>query len=218
MEKYICKYCGRICKNANSLRNHERLCKQNPNHQESPWVKYNKLVESGVKDKFHNQYVKAKFLGIKYKISEETRIKMSKIRKGVHLSEETKKKISLGRKRFLDDHPEMVPFKLNHSSKQSYPERYFQIIFYKENIDLKYHLQVKRYELDFYNKEKKRYVEIDGEQHFTSKYMINHDIERNEFLKNLGWIGMRIRWSEYKSSPIDKRKQIIENIRNFVNK
>lgn len=32
-QKFICKYCGKICKNHNSLRNHERLCKQNPNHQ-----------------------------------------------------------------------------------------------------------------------------------------------------------------------------------------
>lgn len=30
---YNCKYCGRECKNPNSLRNHERLCKSNPNRQ-----------------------------------------------------------------------------------------------------------------------------------------------------------------------------------------
>lgn len=29
----ICKYCGKECKNDNSLRNHERLCKQNPRRQ-----------------------------------------------------------------------------------------------------------------------------------------------------------------------------------------
>ena len=27
---YYCRYCHRVCKNDNSLRNHERLCKQNP--------------------------------------------------------------------------------------------------------------------------------------------------------------------------------------------
>ena len=31
--EYVCRYCGRICKNNNSLRNHERLCKKNPNRQ-----------------------------------------------------------------------------------------------------------------------------------------------------------------------------------------
>lgn len=30
---FICKFCGRECKNDNSLRNHERLCKLNPNRQ-----------------------------------------------------------------------------------------------------------------------------------------------------------------------------------------
>lgn len=35
-QTHKCKYCGKICKNPNSLRNHERLCKKNPNHQENP--------------------------------------------------------------------------------------------------------------------------------------------------------------------------------------
>lgn len=32
---------GKECKNANSLRNHERMCKQNPERQVSPFVKLN---------------------------------------------------------------------------------------------------------------------------------------------------------------------------------
>ena len=35
-QEYKCQYCGKTCKNANSLRNHERLCRLNPNHQENP--------------------------------------------------------------------------------------------------------------------------------------------------------------------------------------
>lgn len=42
METYVCKYCGKVCKNDNSLRNHERLCKNNPNRQESYLMKKNK--------------------------------------------------------------------------------------------------------------------------------------------------------------------------------
>ena len=38
----FCHYCGKQYKNTNSLKNHERLCKSNPNRQESPFVKYNK--------------------------------------------------------------------------------------------------------------------------------------------------------------------------------
>lgn len=45
MEQFVCKYCKKVCKNANALRNHERLCKSNPNHSinpmegKSPWNK-----------------------------------------------------------------------------------------------------------------------------------------------------------------------------------
>ena len=39
---YICKFCGKECKNKNSLAQHERRCKENPNRIESPFVKYNK--------------------------------------------------------------------------------------------------------------------------------------------------------------------------------
>lgn len=28
--EFICKFCGKVCKNANSHRNHQRLCKMNP--------------------------------------------------------------------------------------------------------------------------------------------------------------------------------------------
>ena len=40
--EYICKYCNKSCKNINSLKQHERLCKFNPNRQESSFVNFNK--------------------------------------------------------------------------------------------------------------------------------------------------------------------------------
>jgi hypothetical protein len=30
MQPQKCSFCGKLCKNANSLRNHERLCIENP--------------------------------------------------------------------------------------------------------------------------------------------------------------------------------------------
>lgn len=41
----ICQFCGKECKNRNALCNHERLCKENPNHQDSAFIKYNKEKE-----------------------------------------------------------------------------------------------------------------------------------------------------------------------------
>lgn len=130
-------------------------------------------------------------------------------------TDETKKKISESRKQYIEEHPDEIPFKLNHSSKKSYPEKYFEELFEREHIPLKYHLQVGRYELDFYNEELMKYIEIDGEQHF-SDYMINHDIERNNFLLQLGWSGLRIRWAEYKKLSLIEKKSVIDNIKLFM--
>jgi hypothetical protein len=44
----LCKHCGKECKNKNSLINHERLCKQNPERQTSSFVKYNETRETPV--------------------------------------------------------------------------------------------------------------------------------------------------------------------------
>lgn len=38
-----CKFCNKECKNSNSLKNHERLCKLNPSRAESSFIKANKL-------------------------------------------------------------------------------------------------------------------------------------------------------------------------------
>lgn len=46
----VCRYCGKICKNNNSLRNHERLCKLNPNRQiltHNNLEKYNSQIHVG---------------------------------------------------------------------------------------------------------------------------------------------------------------------------
>ena len=48
-ENYICKFCGKNCKNVNSLRNHERLCKENPNKQNSNFIKYNNEIKNGLR-------------------------------------------------------------------------------------------------------------------------------------------------------------------------
>lgn len=103
-----CKYCGKECKNANSLRNHERLCKQNPNRQitKSGFIAYNeKRKNEGIKGE--NQYTKAKRLGLpKPQIEEKTLEKLSNIWKGKKLSQEHKDNISKGIRKAIQTHPE----------------------------------------------------------------------------------------------------------------
>lgn len=105
--EYICRYCGRICKNDNSLRNHERLCKENPDRQilVSNFIKWNEYRKGKNLQKSSNQYIKAKELGIEYHISDETKEKLSNARKGKIHTEEHKEKLSKIMKDVAKDNP-----------------------------------------------------------------------------------------------------------------
>lgn len=210
----FCKYCGKECKNPNSLHNHERLCASNPNKDESNLIAFYN-TNSDIKHK--NRYTKAKENGIKYEDKKETLDKLSKSFKGNHHTEYTKQKISNSRKKYLEDHPEQIGWKINHSSKMSYPEKYFLQVFEKEGIPVKYHKYIGRYELDFYNENFNKYIEIDGEQHFSDK-MILHDKIRTEYLENLGWKGIRVRWSDFVKLSCEEKRSVISSIKDFIGK
>lgn len=72
-----CQYCGRICKNSNSQRNHERLCKHNPNRQYTHFS--SSVFEAYRKSGTHmNGTLKARSLGLpEPKITPEGRKKLS---------------------------------------------------------------------------------------------------------------------------------------------
>ena len=103
-----CKFCEKPCKNDNSLRNHERLCKKNPNKQEavSNFIEYNKKRKY-LNIKGSNHYTKAKELGLpKPLISEETRKKISETSKNRVWTEEQKRKHSESMKRAVKSYPD----------------------------------------------------------------------------------------------------------------
>lgn len=162
-----------------------------------------------------NQYSKADELGLpKPEISDETREKMSSASKGRKHSEETKQKISQRRIDFLRENPDMVPYKLNHYSKgRSYPEEYWKAVLDTNGILYTEQYQVGPYQLDFAivnNLTVKIDLEIDGEQHHLDERVVASDKRRNEYLENLGWKIVRVRWSEYQKL-VDK-KTFIEYI------
>ncbi len=105
-----CKFCGKECKNHNSLINHERLCKLNPERDNDKLLKkmekcreirYLNGNNSG------NQYTKAKLLGLpKPEISNETRSKIGSGWRGKKHTEEEKKKISEAMKKAVLEHPD----------------------------------------------------------------------------------------------------------------
>lgn len=101
-----CRYCEKICKNDNSLRNHERLCKLNSNRQilKSNLIEYNKKrKELGIPGT--NGFIKAKKEGRVVVVSEETRKKLGKINKGKQLTESHKNKIKIAMRKAVLENP-----------------------------------------------------------------------------------------------------------------
>lgn len=210
--EFICKFCGKHCKNGNSLRNHERLCKLNPERQESHFVKWNETHEAWNKglsketderlkksaETLHNGYATGRIINSN---------------KGKFHTEEQKQKISMGRKRYLEQHPDKVPYLLNHHSKgDSYPEKYFKEVFDNENVEYKQNYYQSGYFLDFAWPERKLYLEVDGEQHYRDKRIVEHDKKRTQKLLEEGWTCLiRIRWSEYKGLNESQQKEFVKS-------
>ncbi len=133
------------------------------------------------------------------------------------LSEETKNKISISRKKYLKEHPDQVPYLLNHYSKgESYPEKYFQSILEKTKIKYERYLQISYYNIDFAFIEKGIDLEIDGDQHYLDQKIVESNKERDIFLTNNGWSVIRISWSNYKRLKIEERKEYIRNLINYI--
>lgn len=94
----------------------------------------------------------------------------------------------------------------------SYPEQFFKEVIKNEFDDKNYIFQyrISKYSLDFAWPAKKLYIEIDGKQHLENQ---DYDIERDLYLKENGWIGLRIFWAECYSNP----KYHIEMANAFIN-
>lgn len=209
-----CQFCGKTCKNRNSLCNHERQCKQNPNRQKIERVGFNnfgriawnKGLNKETSESVHKYSESLK----KYYETHEGPWK------GKKHTEDQKLKIGASIKKFLESNPEMVPYKRNHSSKESYPELYFSNVFAAENIILCKQFPVSSYRLDFANPSKKVAIEIDGEQHYVDKKMVKHDQIRDAYLKSIGWTIYRIRWASFKASSLNERTEIINQIKKLL--
>lgn len=135
---------------------------------------------------------------------------------GKKLSAEMKAKISAGRKKYIEEHPEKNPALLRHSSHESYPEKYFRKWLKKENLFEKQEFQISRYSLDFAWPDKKIYLEIDGGQHKLD-WMIEHDNERTGYLNSLGWICIgRVDWPWYKTLSNKEKHKYLGSLKNAI--
>lgn len=201
--------------------------------KEEKYLKYNNIDWDEVQ-KFYNEDNMWSDVIVKFKVSNTTlnkavknnkfktrpiseSLKISKKKYPVKHTDETKKKISEIRIKYLKEHPEKVPYLLNHYSKgESYPERYFDKIF--KLYELKYEklLQISIYQLDFAFIENGINIEIDGEQHYSDKRIVESNERKDEYLKSLGWEIIRIRWSYYISLNKEDRKKYINQLIDYI--
>lgn len=193
--------------------------------EEYNWKEIQKIYEEGkswrdLSNMFNiSQYKlnKAKQLGLFNSRNKSDSGKIGKERFPIKHSIETKNKISQIRKEFLKNNPDKVPYKLYHSSKESYPEKYFAEVFEKENIKVERYTPISYYELDFCIPDKRINIEIDGDQHYLDNKVKNSDNNRNSYLENNGWETIRIRWSDYQKLDFEAKSKYISELKDYIN-
>ena len=203
-----CKFCGKICKNENSLRNHQRLCKENPDRQESSFKKYNDerdyvpwnkgLDVSDPRVAKNGEKLSLKLKGrLGRKPTEEER---SKISESMKLAHSEGRAWNIGRSRWNND--------------PSFPESFFMKVIENEFEDKNYirEYPFNNFSLDFASVDKQRCIEIDGDQHQRFQSYKDRDSRKDKMLQENGWTVLRISWSEMCKDT----KQWIQVAKDFI--
>jgi very-short-patch-repair endonuclease len=217
MTNYTCQYCGseKYNKNQNSFRNHERMCKMNPERQKSFFSSedfQNKRKLNGGQ----NQYTKAKSLGLdKPSISDDTRKKFSNSAKEWQ-SKRSEEKIISHRSKISESmkiaHKEKRAWNIGKSrwnNKPSYPEIFFSEIIQNEFSDKEYirEFPIGIYSADFCWPHLKKVIEIDGSQHSRFEEYKERDKRKDIFLTSEGYKILRISWSDMCQNTLEKIKE-----------
>jgi very-short-patch-repair endonuclease len=116
--------------------------------------------------------------------------------KGRPLTKELRQELSKKKIAFLKENPTKVPYLLNHSSKESYPEKIFRIALEHNNINgwiQEYQNSI--YSYDFAFIDPKIDVEIDGATHLTEKVK-KIDERRDRWSNEQGWTVLRFNASD----------------------
>lgn len=165
----ICKYCEieTALSGLSHFNKHVKWCDFNPNKQKA--LDDLKSRRHNFNSKPTNQYIKAKELGLpKPEISDETRKKFSDSSRGRVVSNETKEKISLRRKKWLKENPDKHPWR-RHQNYKSHPcEKLKEIL---KSYNLKFEeeyipLKTRNFSCDIVFCEEKLIIEVNGQQHY----------------------------------------------------
>lgn len=208
-ESYICKFCGKICKNANSLRNHERLCPSNPDRNYvshtigiKAWNKGltketdERLKKSG---KTYSEHVKSGVIKPSQLGKPLSDAHKAAVSRGMKLAHKEKRAHNIGESRWNNEH--------------SWPEKWFIEVLQNElnmveHVDYETEMPFDKYSLDFAWPEKKLCIEIDGEQHERFEEYKLRDVSKDALLKENGWQVIRIKWKDCYANPKQYIKQV----------
>lgn len=177
----ICQYCEKTCKNANSHRNHQRLCPKNPTRiyvsrfgNKPPWNKgLTKATDSRVIANAEAVSASMKGKAPTWEWTAERRKKKSEWRKKLH-----------------EENPESHPNRrlAKNKGKWTKPERLAAEWLNSHNIDYEFNKKIDIYYPDFAITGTNILIEIDGEYwHDKDK-----DAVRDTRLLNLGYTVYRI--------------------------
>jgi hypothetical protein len=191
-----CQFCNKECKNDNSLRNHQRLCKLNTNRQMSPFE--NPDVQQNRKKS--NPYIKAKEKNFVYVMSAETRDKIGNTQKSSWTPErraEWSAVMKVQAQKNIENHPDSYSYKnfCGRAKKSLYKEEWmhssWELYFamWCDANDIKWTKKVKSFQYewdgstrkyfpDFYLPEHDLYVEVKG-------YETDRDIVKWNSVPNL---------------------------------
>ena len=169
----FCKYCGKECKNRNSLAQHEIRCKENPDR-----TAYDNLMDYKKSGKSWNrgltketdERIARGSLNVKKTFDEKVRNGwVPKFSTKEFWNDERKLEQSKKRKKFLMEHPDKHPNRLlaNNRSNFSYLENIVADWLSKHNIEYirqyKYPFRDSNRFVDFYLPKLNIFIEVDGE-------------------------------------------------------
>ena len=164
-QDYICKFCGKVCKNQNSLRNHERLCPSNPERNYVSHTLSKTAWNKGLTKETDPRVKKnSESVSIAMKNSELVKEHLSNM-----WTDELRQKQSERKKKLYSEHPEKRPnVKLaDNRGKMTYPEQLTFDWLNEHSIqnEHNYHFVTDKFNryVDFYLPTLNVFIEVDGE-------------------------------------------------------
>jgi len=201
----ICKYCEietNLVGGAHS--NHVAWCTSNPKREER--------AKALIKTREHrkgkpgsNQHIKAAKEGRKSEVTSETRAKISKKAKGRLHSKEVKEKLSVLRKKWLQDNPDLHPWK-RHDKFKSIPCEELKRRLRELGLEFKEEFEPlveRHFSVDIAFPAIKLAVEVNGDQHYNRDGTLRkYYKERHDLIVKAGWRVIELHYTRCYSNEV----------------